>query len=232
MPLRGSQPCCGADPTEGGPGEDGVPPAVPLPCDTLVHAPAGCRGEEGTAPARGVVPRHSEHTFGTWLRKDRRTRITPAAAGTPPSPPGSRGEHMPYASPPVPRNTLNRGIKHHPLQPGAAEPRLWLIFQHSRERLGCCKNGSSLGEPHPGSACRASPPRNEPSGIPYWSRNPILVLESHIAPGIPAQSQGQQGAGFGVPPLATDGYRGNQRVLKKKSSALCHHQLKQIFMSI
>lgn len=54
VPLRCSQPCYGADPAEGNPGEDGDLPLVPLPCDTLAHTPGGCRGEEGTPAAHGA----------------------------------------------------------------------------------------------------------------------------------------------------------------------------------
>lgn len=86
---------------------------------------------------------------------DRRTRITPAAAGTrSPTPPGSRGEHMPYVSPPVPQNTLNRGIKNYSLRSETTEPRRQcrLIFQHSGEQVGCCIRGEKeweqlVGEP-------------------------------------------------------------------------------------
>lgn len=97
---------------------------------------------------------------------DRRTRITPAAAGThSPTPPGSRGEHMPYVSPPVPQNTLNRGIKNYPLRSETTEPRRQrrLIFQHSGEQVGCRIHSEQeweqlVRELCRGSACGATPP--------------------------------------------------------------------------
>lgn len=96
---------------------------------------------------------------------DRRTGITPAAAGThPPTPPGTRGERTPYVSPPVPRNTLNRGIKNYPSRPETTEPRRQrrLIFQHSREQVGCRihGDGNSLSE-RPAVALPAGPPLQE-----------------------------------------------------------------------
>lgn len=156
-----------------------------------------------SSPARGVMPRHPEHTFGCGCGRTEGQGSPQQLLGHSPTPPGSRGEHMPYASPPVPGNTLNRGIKIHPSQPETTEPRLWLVFQHSREQVGCCRNGNSLWEPGPGSACRATPPRNVPSGIPRWSWHHSTEPSA-------------TGAGAGVPPLS-DGLRGNQRVLAKSS---------------
>lgn len=130
-----------------------------------------------------MIPRHPEHTFRRGCGRTEGQGSPQQLLGHSPTPPGSRGEHMLYASPAVPGNTLNRGIKNHPSQPETTEPRLWLVFQHSREQVGCCRNGNSLWEPGPGSACRATPPRR-------------CQVESHAGPGITAQSQVQQELGL------------------------------------
>lgn len=158
------------------------------------------------------MPRHPEHTFRMWLWKDRRTKTEGQGPpqqllGHSPTPPGRRGEHMPYASPPVPQNTLNRGIKNHPLQPETTELRLWLIFQHSREQEGCCSRAGQEWEQPVGASpwlCLQGQPSQERA---RW--NPTAVLESQ-----------QRGAGSGVPPLSTHGFRGNQRVLSKRKFSI------------
>lgn len=168
------------------------------------------------------MPSHPEHTFRTWLWPEGQG-LPQQLLGHSPTPPGSRGEHMPYASPPVPRNTLNRGIKSHPLQPETREPRLRLIFQHSGEQVGCCARAEQEWEQLVGASpwlCLQGHPSQERA---KW--NPMPVLESQH------RAKGNKELGLvshHCPAMASEA---TSESSAEKSSALYHNQPKWAFMS-